>query len=178
MTASMNGQKLCALCGPENGPLPVSEFHPHGSTKDRLQSECKKCHNARRQEARRAKRGHYATERQRYHDSHLIASRKGYYQAKRAVFEHYGDKCVQCGFSDLRALSIDHMDGSGAEHRRQLKGINFYKWLVRQSFPPGFQVLCMNCQFIKRHEKNEHRPHILWPTQEELDGRPSSSLKG
>jgi len=38
--------------------------------------------------------------------------------------------------------------GDGAEHRRRfnLKGGNvLYKWLEREGFPPGFQVLCFNC---------------------------------
>lgn len=160
--------KWCPGCGPTRGPIPESEFHPHGSTKDRLQFECKKCHNARRQKARKEKTGFYANEKERYHDSHLVACRESYYKAKQAVFDHYGRKCVWCGFDDPRALSIDHKDSDGADHRRKLGGVNFYRWLVRQKFPDNFQVLCMNCQFIKRHDNHEFKPYLLPPEPSEF----------
>lgn len=77
---------------------------------------------------------------------------------KVLVFNHYGTKCIGCGMSDLRCLSIDHINGDGNVHRRKLKsqgGSMFYRWIVRQGFPNWLQVLCMNCQFIKRHEHLE-----------------------
>lgn len=145
--------KVCHKCNIEK---PTTDFTKHGSTKDRLQTECKACHNERRQKARKAKTGFYATEKERYHDSHLMAVRKTYYKAKQQVFEHYcpeGPRCTLCGFDDTRALSVDHLNGDGADHRRMLKGINIYRWIVRNDFPTQFQVLCMNCQWIKRWDE-------------------------
>lgn len=69
-----------------------------------------------------------------------------------------GLACVRCGFEDMRALSIDHINGGGYEHRKILKresGISFYRWLKHQDYPKGYQTLCMNCQFIKREEQKE-----------------------
>lgn len=64
--------------------------------------------------------------------------------------------CQSCGFSDIRALSIDHVNGDGAEHRKTIAGgSQMYAWLKRHGYPSGFQVLCMNCQWIKRAEQNE-----------------------
>ena len=160
--------KLCRMCGPERGPIPISEFHPNRSTTDGFQNECKKCRNARRRKARENKTGFYADERERYHDSHLVACRESYYKAKEKVFDHYGRKCKGCGFDDPRALSIDHKDSDGADHRRKLGGVNFYRWLVRQGFPDNFQVLCMNCQFIKRHDNHELKPYLLPPQPSEF----------
>jgi len=57
----------------------------------------------------------------------LLACRRTYYVAKKKVFEHYAGKnpaCAVCGYNDPRALSIDHMNGDGAEHRRALGGVN------------------------------------------------------
>ncbi len=76
------------------------------------------------------------------------------------TFKHYSPKliCQKCGFSDRRALSIDHISGGGNKHRKELKhrsGSGFYRWLKSKGYPIGYQVLCMNCQFIKRHENNE-----------------------
>lgn len=69
-------------------------------------------------------------------------------------------KCARCPFNDTRALSIDHVNGDGAKHRRTLnhRGSKTYRWLKKNNFPPGFQVLCMNCQWIKRFENKEY-PH-------------------
>jgi hypothetical protein len=63
-------------------------------------------------------------------------------------------KCSKCNFSDIRALTIDHINGGGTQHRKKING-SFYKWLEKNNYPKEYQVLCMNCQFIKRDENNE-----------------------
>lgn len=66
--------------------------------------------------------------------------------------------CQRCGCNDIRALSIDHIRGGGLKHRKELKLINqkFYRWLKKNNYPFEYQVLCMNCQWVKRHENNEN----------------------
>jgi hypothetical protein len=57
----------------------------------------------------------------------------------------------------MRALSIDHINGGGTAHVRAL-GIHpsdFYQWLKDHGYPEGFQVLCMNCNWIKKAENGE-----------------------
>jgi len=89
---------------------------------------------------------------------------------RQEVFTHYGNgkcACVRCGFDDIRALSIDHINGGGNEHRRELQaarpshrgmgGTDFYRWLKQHDYPEGYQTLCMNCQFIKQLEDNERK---------------------
>ena len=66
----------------------------------------------------------------------------------------YGtNKCVckNCGISDMEFLGIDHINGNGAEHRRELKGADLYYWLVKNNYPSGFRVLCHNCNFSHGH---------------------------
>jgi hypothetical protein len=72
-------------------------------------------------------------------------------EAKRIVINAYGGKCACCGESGIEFLQIDHIDGWGAEHRRTLKkdGVAFYRWLCKNHFPKGFQVLCANCNSAK-----------------------------
>ncbi len=41
-------------------------------------------------------------------------------------------------------LTIDHIDGSGAEHRKKLT-VSITKWLAKHNYPEGFQILCWNC---------------------------------
>jgi ribosomal protein L44E len=77
---------------------------------------------------------------------------------KSEVLRHYSLdlKCQKCGFDNLDALTIDHINGGGREHRKKIGfGGSFYYWLRRNNYPEGFQVLCMNCQFIKRKKNKE-----------------------
>ena len=67
-----------------------------------------------------------------------------------------GKICVKCGFNDLRALSIDHINGGGDKDRREVDK-QIYRWLRKNNYPEGYQTLCMNCQFIKRAENKEWR---------------------
>ena len=77
---------------------------------------------------------------------------------KIKVLTHYGNgkcACVRCGFDDLRALSIDHIEGGGCQHLKQLNRRNLYTWLLGEHYPKGYQTLCFNCQWIKRSENGE-----------------------
>ncbi len=80
-------------------------------------------------------------------------------QAKRrdAVFAHYGPVCVCCGETDVAFLQVDHVDGGGNAHRRQIGQSQVYKWLIDNDFPPGYQVLCSKCNFAWGH--NSCCPH-------------------
>lgn len=146
--------KFCRKCQLEK---PLTCWTKHGSTADRLQAYCNDCRNQQRREARKQKLGCYATEYADNRDEHLLRCRKLYYRYKEQVFSHYCNgteySCKHCGFTDMRALSVDHMAGDGADHRRGGTGSSLYKWLVHHNFPEGFQVLCMNCQWIKRYDE-------------------------
>lgn len=94
------------------------------------------------------------------HRNRLSGYNKKRYRAYQVeVFSHYSNgtmRCAHCGFDDIRALSIDHINGGGEKARREQGfGDRNYRWLIKNHFPDGLQVLCMNCQFIKRHTNNE-----------------------
>jgi hypothetical protein len=73
--------------------------------------------------------------------------RKKIYKDK--VFNAYGGyKCNCCGETNIAFLTIDHINGGGNAHRREIK-TDFYQWLIKNNFPEGFQVLCHNCQWGK-----------------------------
>lgn len=151
--------KKCNKCGKEQ---PISEFDKHNSTKDKRQTWCRTCKNARRRERRRAKEGCYKDEYKNNRDKHLAICRRRNERYKQTIISHYSPdmKCCKCGFNDMRALSIDHINSDGAKHRKEIgSGNSLYCWLLRNNFPEGFQVLCMNCQFIKRHEECEYRKY-------------------
>ena len=80
---------------------------------------------------------------------------------KAEVLIHYGLgqlRCMHCGEKRAACLSIDHINGGGAKHRRKI-GVKtsrrFYQWLRTNRYPGGYQTLCMNCQFVKRVENKE-----------------------
>lgn len=80
-------------------------------------------------------------------------------ELKIDVLTHYGGNilaCVQCGFTNVKALTIDHIGNDGSIHRRLVRANNsqaFYLWLRRNNYPKGFQTLCYNCQMIKEIDR-------------------------
>ncbi len=71
---------------------------------------------------------------------------------KDQVFLAYGGyrcSCPGCDVTEKDFLTIDHVDGGGLKHRRVIGVSNLYRWLRRNNFPPGFQVLCFNCNQSK-----------------------------
>jgi hypothetical protein len=91
-------------------------------------------------------------------DDCQIRRRERKREIKRLVLEQYGGvRCAKCGVTHLAVLSLDHVDGDGAAHRRRefgrqdAGGTIFYRRLLNQGCPkePRLQVLCMNCHFLK-----------------------------
>jgi hypothetical protein len=79
-----------------------------------------------------------------------------YHQAKRAAaIAHLGGKCLHCGFADLRAVQIDHVNGGGGKELRGPGG-KYAMYLRVLAGDPGYQALCANCNWIKRAERNEN----------------------
>lgn len=98
--------------------------------------------------ARKVSRSNYATT----HPEANARNHAAYHaRLKLAALNAYGGpKCSCCGETLLEGLSIDHIGGGGAEHRRELKKTVFYKWLRDNGFPSGYRVLCMTCNFAGR----------------------------
>lgn len=73
---------------------------------------------------------------------------------KEKAYTILGGKCVKCGFSDQRALQIDHINGGGNKERDS--GISTNQYYVRIIHgSTDYQLLCANCNWIKRIENNE-----------------------
>jgi hypothetical protein len=65
-----------------------------------------------------------------------------------------GVKCVQCGYSDERALAFDHIYNDG-HFDRKLRTLDYRKYLGNPSLArEKLQVLCANCNHMKQI-KNE-----------------------
>jgi hypothetical protein len=74
------------------------------------------------------------------------------------VLSHYSGgrpACALCGFSDTRALDIDHIGGGGRAHRKEINREDLYPWLKSRGCPSGYRVLCRNCNQIVYIESKE-----------------------
>lgn len=80
-------------------------------------------------------------------------TRRKYHQRRKLkVLIHYGGnppKCVCCGESHIEFLTIDHYNIKIDKKHRS--GDNLYGWIIRNNFPEGFRVLCLNCNFAIGH---------------------------
>ena len=68
---------------------------------------------------------------------------------KQVVFTHYSGgtpkcACSGCNEKFFEFLCIDHVNGGGNKHRKTISG-SIYPWLIKNNFPPGYRVLCHNC---------------------------------
>jgi len=80
------------------------------------------------------------------------------FKEKIEVLKHYGGECVCCGETEIRFLTIDHIDGGGTKQRNDIRGTNFYYFLKKNNYPSGYQILCANCNMAKGQEKKRFCP--------------------
>lgn len=80
-------------------------------------------------------------------------------RVRAGALDALGNKCVKCGFDDPRALQIDHIFGGGHQERKRIGNNGTYKRVVAGE--PGYQILCANCNWIKRYEGHELKAKTL-----------------
>lgn len=122
---------------------PLTDFHKQKSRPLGHRYECKPC-SVKLAQARYHKNP--AKFRAKVKDDNLCL--------KWRLFVEYSTgipHCACCGEHRFQFLSLDHINGDGAAHRRQLKkdGRALYRDLKKRNFPKGFQVLCYNCNHAK-----------------------------
>ncbi len=73
----------------------------------------------------------------------FVARRK----LKSAVVKIYGGACACCGESEQIFLTIDHTNGNGRAHRKEMgNNDNLYRLLIRNGKPlPDYRLMCWNC---------------------------------
>ena len=86
-------------------------------------------------------------------------------EISRAAFDAYGGCCVCCGESDQLFLTIDHVNGGGSKHRKEVlggrrAGVHFYRWLMKEGYPQTgeYQTMCYNCN-LGRQRNGGICPH-------------------
>jgi hypothetical protein len=159
-----NGVRQCITC---NNIKLLEDFVINGIYR---KSICKVCDNIRRNKHQKDNREYYDVKQKEWRDSHQERNREivckaamRYHDRTRQVaLEAVSGvsiediKCVQCGFSDIRALQIDHINGGGGKHfRESVSSARYYKEML--VYPENYQILCANCNWIKRYTNNERR---------------------
>ena len=92
-------------------------------------------------------------------------SREQYRVWREAALKLVGRVCIGCGYNDLRALQIDHVEGGGSAERKskKLNGYQYYQHIYNEVLSgekSKYQTLCANCNRIKCIENHEV-PHQL-----------------
>lgn len=121
--AEAGGRKICPGCR-ESKPFTNEYFGSRGKKKQgQLGTECLVCHSNR--------------------------SKVRWRKIKMEALIHYSNgepHCGCCGEKNFEFLTFDHIEGGGRKHRMNDKGTRMMgQWLKKHGYPPGFRVLCMNC---------------------------------
>lgn len=131
---------ICPRCKTEKDTGCFSKDRTH---KNGLTSYCKPCSSE------------YDKEQYRKHSTYRKSTMRAYRAMvrKETLAAYGGPVCACCGEDEEVFLCIDHINGGGG---KQLKAINkktgaagFYSWLRQNGYPPGYQVLCFNCNMAK-----------------------------
>jgi hypothetical protein len=102
---------------------------------------------------REASRRRWTPEKAIAQREYAVAWRK---KIRDAVLAHLGGKCVRCGFDDWRALQVDHVNGNGTKEHAEKKSLTSYYLAVMDTMAgEKYQLLCANCNQIKRYENRE-----------------------
>ena len=84
--------------------------------------------------------------------------RKHFTKIRLKAIAAFGSKCVECGYADSRALQIDHIKGDGWKRKKNqptVTGTSYYYAILKNPDPAVYQILCANCNTIKRLENSE-----------------------
>lgn len=84
---------------------------------------------------------------------------------KIQVYNHYSNydiKCNCCGEKQIEFLTLDHINNDGSQHKKENNisgGHKMREWIIKNNFPPGFQILCWNCNCAKGVDLENICPH-------------------
>lgn len=83
---------------------------------------------------------------------------------RMTIIIHYGGnppKCACCGENAIEFLTVDHINRDGYNLRKtklsQTSAKEYYR-IVKEGFPEGIQILCMNCNWARRGKKQHFCP--------------------
>lgn len=139
---------------PQCGITGDTNFYPSTLARKGHTRSCKTCH-AKYTNTFRRKNPEYTKKYNQYYRSLYRKelnekNRQNAANAKRMVYDHYGRVCACCGETGESFLTVDHVKNDGHKHlgrngKYRLLGASLHSWIIRNSFPADFQILCFNC---------------------------------
>lgn len=79
-------------------------------------------------------------------------ARSRYHEIRKAAIKALGGRCKFCGFDDARALQFDHIEACGSARKGTME---ICYDIVHGETGGRIQLLCANCNWIKRWEQAE-----------------------
>ena len=195
----MTGEQVCKTCF---APLNVKNWQQ--SYQKRGYLSCKACNVARTIKWREANYEHWHSYAYEYrhkpenlakarkakqlwclhnrdnHNAHARERNRNYrYQMRLAIITKLGGKCARCRLVDARILQLDHKNGGGITEKRRLGFFAMNRKVLVMPLDEcrvRYQLLCPNCNWIKRRERNEFRILRL-PSESQKDRKKDMALR-
>lgn len=80
---------------------------------------------------------------------HTTKTKKHHKNKRLKALQHYSGReipvCQCCQENLIEFLTFDHVNGGGNKHRQTIGSKDLVHWLTKEGYPPGFRVLCQNC---------------------------------
>ena len=81
-----------------------------------------------------------------------------YHKLRYRMITILGGKCVKCGVRDNRVLQVDHINGGGNKEFKKRGNMGVYLKILKNQ--EGYQLLCANCNQIKKYENHENKKTV------------------
>lgn len=94
----------------------------------------------------------------RCRDKSLKWHKEHWLKMRLELIQGLGGKCIKCDYSDYRALQVDHVFGGGVKELKANKNFKSPRRYLQHILEnrERYQLLCANCNWIKRDERGEH----------------------
>jgi hypothetical protein len=141
---------------------PIAEFNRSNTQKAGYQIYCRDCKAEYKrawwkknpEKGREGRRKNYAKNRE---NEIAVVIRRNRQLRREAMDAYGGPVCACCGEAEERFLAIDHMNNDGFKYPKSVRS-GLCKWLKQEGYPPGYQVLCHNCN-LGKHLNGGICPH-------------------
>lgn len=114
-----------------------------------------------KESAKKSFKKNYAKNRTKY-----LTQQKAWRESiKLKVIDHYSSgtrSCKCCGETVKEFLTVDHVNNDGTQQRKKFTGGGHhnYRYIIKNKFPEGFQILCFNCNCGRARTLDKVCPHM------------------
>jgi hypothetical protein len=97
--------------------------------------------------------------------SHAVGQARRRFEARSKLYKMLGGRCVKCNNNDFRVLQLDHKQSQGlAEVKKLFEGsfMKMYRYYIERpdEAKKYVQLLCANCNLVKKYENGEIRHYF------------------